>query len=1206
MTQANKTTLQITCSNPNLIIENNFQGSLDEIGVLNKQLIFNPVENNVKHVACYGHQTFFIDGQNDLYVTGSNNHGLNGLGHTDDTKSFTKTASNVKKVCVACYNSMYLDLDGNVYICGQFIKSNGSYGTVSTWTKKASNVKDIDCSDNVFWIIDENNDLFIWGSNLYKQAGIDLSATFTNTFTKVASNVKQVCASPTFSCYVDYNNDLYFTGRSYALGAGSSYLQPTWMKIASNVQYADTGVNYICYIDNNNDLYVRGEYLSGALGIDVTANVKTFTKAASNVRTVSCKDEVTCYIDFDNNLYITGTGYAQASGNKTVKQFTKRASNVNYACTTSYNTWYVSMDNKLFGTGMGTDYAFGNNSGAHYLSSFKQFPQYIDFWSYEDQYFDLTALNVIVQGTPQIGDILNLKFTTVPPTSTTLTVKASNPALTINNNYQGVLQNPGVVNETYTYGIGYSTIKAKVTTTNICYVDSFGDLYLRGNFENAAGGDGTLESVIHNDTKIASNVKQVGGSYKNTYYITNDGDLYVAGKNEYGQLATGNTQDVLTFTKVADNVKDAYVYDHLLYIKDNGDLYVCGRNRVGQLGIGNTTNLLTPTKVASNVDFITADSSVSWYISKGELYGCGYNQHGYQGSGDTQDVLTFTKRAENVKLVCTTAYTTQYITNDNKLYGCGLKRDNLLFNNETESGSYNTFIHCADDVKHMYANNSIQYYVKTNGDLYVVGDNSNGYYGDGNSTPNNVVSGSTPVKVAENVDKVGFCHYYDMQGHLFLCGDNTHGQIMQQIQTFNLRAASVPTTHIPWTDITPTEEGWVDENDNLIDLSTKGVEIQGEPQPGDTVQLTFSTRRLQPVGLTLEHGDRVGFRFVTRQDYNTLLEQDAVTGNLIYAITDENILMLANSTYSINNRFVEEYPENPAQGVIYLNTKTRGVKMFNGADWTSIVPDVEDTLTAETLDDNLLTAKAIRNFVDPLLNDGLVKDVTYSVEDQIFNVEHVNGEIKPLALRNIVSSVTLENNVITFNKLGTQDIITLPEENFLIDSTFDGRVLTMFLKTGVIINVDLFDLLTIFVGEETSSAIVTIKEQEISIDVKLSQQNDNAITDVNGLFVADHLIKSVNSDNLLHLNNGELAAHLKISQDEGNKLVQKEDGLFVQQTDLNSYYNKEQLDVELSKEKDQEEFNEQIQLKIDPELVYTKDQVYNTEEVKPNTIWIQL
>ena len=48
------------------------------------------------------------------------------------------------------------------------------------------------------------------------------------------------------------------------------------------------------------------------------------------------------------------------------------------------------------------------------------------------------------------------------------------------------------------------------------------------------------------------------------------------------------------------------------------------------------------------------------------------------------------------------------------------------------------------------------------------------------------------------------------------------------------------------------------------------------------------------------------------------------------------------------------------------------------------------------------------------------------------------------------------------------------------------------------------------------------------------------------------------------------------------------------------------MDVELSKEKDQEEFNEQIQLKIDPELVYTKDQVYNTEEVKPNTIWIQL
>ena len=1216
---ANKTTLQITSSNPNLIIENNFTEALEDVGVIQKDVIYE--ESDAKVIDFnrdYGYG-FYINDKNELFLSGQNAYGQAGTGQTGLLPGWTKIADGAVSAYTCHNTTMYLSTDNILYFCGQ--DNHGCFGTktakavYSSFIPVATNVKSFTCGEGQsYWYIDLNNDLYGCGANYYGNQGNNNTTTVT-TFTKRASNVKKVaCYQARITAYINMNNDLYLCGAGYGgvQGSGNTNDVKKFTKRMSNVKDVDLEQEMTAVVSNSGDLYLCGKSLYQLTGSVNASTISTLTKRKSNVRKVMISDRDCYYITNDNVLYgwgrdafgNFGQGDTMASGFDSFKM----SEDVVDANSWGYGVMFIKSDGRLYATGSGNYNVLGYELPENITTPLDITPKTLA-WTCDGNNFDFAQYNITVTGTPSKGDTINLKFTTVPPTQTRLTVKASNPTLTINNNYEGTLQDPGVINETFTYGIGYNNLKAKVTSTNICYVDSFGDLYLRGNFENATGGDGTLESVTHNDTKIASNVKQVGGSYNNTYYITNSGDLYVAGKNAYGQLATGNTEDVLEFTKIAQNVKDAYLFNHLLYVKENGDLYVCGENTYGQLGIGSTTNSLTPVKVASNVDYVTSNGADSWYISKGELYGCGKGADGNQGSGNDEDVLTFTKRAENVKLVNSTSYTTQYITNDNKLFGCGTKKDNLLFNGEIESGSYYEFVHCADDVKYMYADTSIQYYVKTNGDLYVVGDNTNGFYGDGESTPTSQTSGSTPVKVAENVDRVGFCHYYDMEGHLFLCGDNTHGQIMPQIQTFNLRATSVPTTHIPWTDITPSEEGWMDENDNLVNLSSKGVEIQGEPQPGDTVQLTFSTRRLQAAGLDLVHGDRVGFRFVTRQDYNTLLEQDAVTGNLIYAITDENILMLANSTYSINNRFVEEYPENPAQGVLYFNTKTRGVKMFNGVDWTFIVPDVENTLTAETLDENLLTAKAIKDFVDPLLNDGLVKDVTYNVEDQLFNIEHINGQVKQLPLRNLLCGVSFDNDILTFNKLGgDDDVLNLPSENYLIDSTFDGQVLTLILKNGVKVTVDLFDLLTIFTGQETESAIVTFENKEMTINAKLSQAQGNAIVNLEGLHVSDYLVKSIMGNEIVKLNveQGALSADIQISQAEGNSLQIKEDGLYTNRVPLENYYDSQQMNELLDAEKDQAEFDADIELKVNPDVVYTKQETYNKEEVKPQTVWLHL
>lgn len=62
------------------------------------------------------------------------------------------------------------------------------------------------------------------------------------------------------------------------------------------------------------------------------------------------------------------------------------------------------------------------------------------------------------------------------------------------------------------------------------------------------------------------------------------------------------------------------------FINSKGELYGCGSSYSGQQGNGSKDNVLVFTKRADNVDKVSCSGSVVWYITKsGELYGCGSN-----------------------------------------------------------------------------------------------------------------------------------------------------------------------------------------------------------------------------------------------------------------------------------------------------------------------------------------------------------------------------------------------------------------------------------------------------------------------------------------------------------------------------------------------------------------------------------------------------
>ena len=213
---------------------------------------------------------------------------------------------------------------------------------------------------------------------------------------------------------------------------------------------------------------------------------------------------------------------------------------------------------------------------------------------------------------------------------------------------------------TFKYGdVSALTLSEKITTPTIhiqkdgdnWYVPLFvGDkdsVVRNGGYNYTLGGFkvGAYRVAIGREEAVIVDI-YVFSSNETTWILTSMGDLYGCGNNNLGQQGSSNKENVLTFTKRAENVKQVSCSTYTTwYVNNNGDLYGCGQGKSGQQGSGSTSNVSTFTKRASNVKEVSCSAYTTWYIDNdNNLYGCGYNNYGQQGSNDTNNVKTFTKR----------------------------------------------------------------------------------------------------------------------------------------------------------------------------------------------------------------------------------------------------------------------------------------------------------------------------------------------------------------------------------------------------------------------------------------------------------------------------------------------------------------------------------------------------------------------------------
>lgn len=286
--------------------------------------------------------------------------------------------------------------------------------------------------------------------------------------------------------------------------------------------------------------------------------------------------------------------------------------------------------------------------------------------------------------------------------------------------------------------------------------------------------DGTVFPIPDAQKVVKLPANEGGGSYRSGGVIMADRTFRMWGNGSYGQQGLGSWPQ---YTREAPQMVSFPVgitaepvkwvssgYNHYV-IFANGEIYVWGRNNYGELGQNSTAVQVFPAKVTAGAidtkDVVDIQVGYSSYndachvlalTSDGELWTCGYNAYGQCGTGDNVDQTQFVRIGTGQTWAKIYAFGSTYgfsaaITTDGDLYtwgyngygqlGLGDKTDrtsptlNSFFGgvgvSDVSGVMDNYFSGGANYGSHMVA-------LLANGKVYTWGENGYGQLGTGNTT----------------------------------------------------------------------------------------------------------------------------------------------------------------------------------------------------------------------------------------------------------------------------------------------------------------------------------------------------------------------------------------------------------------------------------------------------------------------------------------
>ena len=245
-------------------------------------------------------------------------------------------------------------------------------------------------------------------------------------------------------------------------------------------------------------------------------------------------------------------------------------------------------------------------------------------------------------------------------------------------------------------------------------------------------------------------------------------------------------QDIpkLVVTSICSSDKTAAV------IMSDGSLWMWGSNGSGQVGDGSQQDVNHPVKVLDDVIYVSLNEHYSAAIKKdGTLWMWGRNLYGQFGSFEIGNVQLEVMRIQtipikvddDVRFVALGEANCGIVKTDGSLWICGQNYFGQIGNGE--SSEYEPFTKVLDDVSFIEFGDGNTLAIKCDGSLWTWGNNLSsvlGYGCDGAAGPNTI-----PMKILEKVDSIKTAGFGAFQsaaaiihdGTLLVWGGNQFGQL---------------------------------------------------------------------------------------------------------------------------------------------------------------------------------------------------------------------------------------------------------------------------------------------------------------------------------------------------------------------------------------------------------------------------------------------
>jgi alpha-tubulin suppressor-like RCC1 family protein len=297
-------------------------------------------------------------------------------------------------------------------------------------------------------------------------------------------------------------------------------------------------------------------------------------------------------------------------------------------------------------------------------------------------------------------------------------------------------------------------------------------------------------------------VTKIAAGDSHTIILLENGSVWAAGYNNYGQLGTGDTFQRTAFTQMATDPAATFIDiaaagNYSLALKNDGTVWATGYNNYGQLGIGTSgtgesrATLTQMTDNNSDITAIAAGQSHSLVLKNdGTVWATGYNNYGQlgigtSGTGENRATLTqMTSSNSSVTAITAGLYHSLVLKNDGTVWGTGYNWYGQLGIGTSGTGENRVTLTQMTDfnssVTAIAAGQSHSLVLKNDGTVWATGSNLYGQLGIGTSGDNKtILTHMTDFNSSVTAIKAGAYHSLVLKndGTAWTTGYNNRGQL---------------------------------------------------------------------------------------------------------------------------------------------------------------------------------------------------------------------------------------------------------------------------------------------------------------------------------------------------------------------------------------------------------------------------------------------